>query len=179
MVSAVGAAAIAQIAAGTSLVPTEVEKAEAVISGDDRIVRVYLKIRDTIAEVNDEYKERLAVLKAQQDRLKAELLRRLHERGATQTKTEAGTAFITENTTFTIADEELYGKFVLEQQDVDFYQRRAKAEHVKEYMKNNGGMLPPGLTIFTEQEINVRIPRKKGVPSGAADAGAADPGDGG
>jgi hypothetical protein len=142
--------------------------------GDDRLVRVYIKIREAVAAMNDEYKTRLAVLQEQQERIKIELLKRLHERGATQTKTDAGTAFISDVTTFTIADEIAFGNFVLEQKDVDFYQRRPKAEHVKAYMKESGGHLPPGLNIFTQQDINVRIPRKKGAPvesTGAADAG--------
>jgi hypothetical protein len=137
---------------------------------DDRIVAVYLKIRTKIAEVTQEYDDRLAVLKSQQQQLKAEILKRLHERGATQTKTDVGTAFIVENVSITIADEIAYGNFVLEQQDYGFYQKRAKVEHVREYMKAHGEQLPPGLSIFRELDVNVRKPRpKKGAANGAGD----------
>ena len=129
---------------------------------DDRLIAVFVKIRDTIAEVNKEYDERLAVLKAQRDRVGAELLRRLHERGSKQTKTDTGTAFISETMAVTIADEDLFGNFVLQQQDYSFYQKRVKVEHLKEYMKEHGGVLPPGLNIHRELEINVRRAPKKG-----------------
>jgi hypothetical protein len=129
---------------------------------DDRLIGVFVKIRDRIAEVNREYDEQLAVLKGQRDRVGAELLRRLHERGSKQTKTETGTAFISETMAVTIADEDIFGNFVLQQQDYSFYQKRVKVEHLKEYMKANGGTLPPGLNVHRELEINVRRAPKKG-----------------
>ena len=139
---------------------TAVEANEAAIAGDDRLVRVIIKIRDTIAAVNKEYDERLAVLKAQKKEVEVEVLRRLQERGATQTKTAAGTCFITTKEQYTIADEDAFGRFVLEQQDYEFYQKRAKVEHVQKYMANNNGVMPPGLSVFRELEINTRVPRK-------------------
>lgn len=128
--------------------------------GDDAIVRVYIKIRDTITALNDEYKQRLDHLKGQLGIAEAELLKRLHDRGATQTKTNAGTAFVAETMTVTIADDAAYGAFVLEEQDPTYYQKRAKVERVKEYMGEHNGLLPPGLSVFRQMTINVRQPRK-------------------
>lgn len=127
---------------------------------DAKLVRTIIKIRDAIADVNTEYEARLKVLKDQKKEVEREVLRRLQERGATQTKTEYGTSFITEAVQFSIADEDAFGRFVLEQQDYEFYQKRPKAEHVQTYMKNNNGQLPPGLSVFRELEINTRIPRR-------------------
>jgi hypothetical protein len=145
---------------------------------DDRLVKVYIRIRSAIAAANKEWEARIETLKRQQDQLRAELLKRLHERKATQTKTEEGLAYIVERTTYTIADEDLFGQFVLEQRDTDFYHRRVKAEHVNEYMKNNGGVAPPGLTIFRELDINVRQPTKKGGRHGTGIATGNGTGDG-
>lgn len=133
---------------------------EAVEVGDDRLVKIIIKIRDTIAAVNKEYEERLNVLKEQKKLAETEILRRLQERGATQTKTQYGTCFITTKEQFTIADEEAYGEFVKAQGDYTFYQKRAKVERVQEYMNNHDGALPPGLNVFRELEINTRVPRK-------------------
>ena len=141
---------------------------------DDRLISVFVKIRDTVADVNKEYEARLKILKDQQKRVGAELLRRLHERGSKQTKTETGTAFISETMAVTIADEDLFGNFVLTQQDYSFYQKRVKVEHLKEYMKENGGMLPPGLNVHRELNINVRVAPKKGVVDGNGAAASGD-----
>jgi hypothetical protein len=141
---------------------TAVETAEAILVGDDRLVKVIIKIRDKIAEVNKEYDGILNNLKQQKKEVEIEILRRLQERGATQTKTQHGTCFIAEKTTLTIADEDVYGAFTQTQPDpFSFYQKRAKVEHVQEWMKNNGGQLPPGLNSFRELEINTRVPKRK------------------
>ena len=129
--------------------------------GDDKLVRVFVKIRAKRAELSKEYDAADKVLKEQKDAIEAELLARLHVRGATQTKTDEGTAFIKENMTITIADEVAFGSFVIEQQDTAFYQKRAKVEHVQEYMKEHEGRLPPGLSAFRELSINVRAPGAK------------------
>jgi hypothetical protein len=130
---------------------------------DDALVGVFIKIRSKIAEVNKEYDDRLAHLRGQKQQVAAEILRRLHERGSTQTKTDKGTAFVSEDVSITIADEVAYGNFVLQEQDPSYYQKRAKVERVKEYMKDHEGTLPPGLSIFRELVINVRAAKKKGV----------------
>lgn len=128
---------------------------------DDQIVGLFIKIRTKIADVNKEYDAQLQHLRGQQQQVSAELLRRLHERGATQTKTAAGTAFISEQMSITIADDDAYGAFVLAEQDYSYYQKRAKVERVKEYMTAHNGELPPGLNVFRELTINVRAPRGK------------------
>ena len=135
---------------------------------DDRLVKVYLKIRAVISATTKEYDARIEILKRQQNQLRAELLRRLHERKATQTKTAEGVAYIVKRMNVSIADEDLFGQFVLDEQDTDFYHKRVSIEHLREWSKANNGAMPPGLNIFTELEINVRQPTKKGGRHGAA-----------
>lgn len=148
-----------------------VEKNEAAIIGDDRIVRVIIKIRDAIAELNTEYKGKLDALEQQKHRLEVELIGRLQQRGATQTKTDFGTAFFGESMKVTIADPEAFKAFCRKQDDLDFFQLRVKLEHLKEYIAGSGGEVPPGLSIFREVTLNVRVPTKKGSKSdGATDA---------
>lgn len=130
--------------------------------GDNQIVNVYRKIRDARKLLADEYKAQDNALIAQLNIAANELLRRLSERGSTQTKTEYGTAFVVEEMQATIADEVAFRDFVMEQRDLAFYQKRVKKEHLVEWMKNNGGVLPPGINIFRERVINVRAPRKAG-----------------
>lgn len=139
-----------------------VETAEAIVIGDDRLVKVIIKIRDEIAKLNKEYDDAIGELKKQKLLAETEILRRLQERGSTQTKTQHGTSFIEESMQITIADEAAYERFVLEQQDTEFYQKRAKVEHVQKWMAANEGRSPPGLSFFRELKINTRAPRRKG-----------------
>jgi hypothetical protein len=136
---------------------------------DDRLVAAYIKIRAAKAEVKREFDASLKVLDDQMTRVGAELLRRLHERKSKQTATAVGTAFISETMSVTIADEDLFGSFCLQEQDTGFYQKRVKVEHLRAYMKDHEGKLPPGLNVFRELNINVRAASKKGEIGGAED----------
>ena len=128
---------------------------------DDRLVRVFRKIRSAISEETKTYEATVQKLKEQQKLIEVELLRRLQERGATQTKTEEGTAFISEVMTANIAEDAAFRKFVLDTGDIDFFQRRISITHLKEYMKEHEEQIPPGLNIFKELNINVRAPAKE------------------
>ncbi len=125
--------------------------------GDDAIVRVIVKMRNRLAEMTREYDAARKVVEDQKHALEVEMLRRLQDRGATQTKTEFGTAFIDEKMQAQIADEAMFQNFVREIGDLDFYQKRIAVKHVKEYMKENGDRLPPGLSIYKELGVVVRV----------------------
>ena len=123
---------------------------------DDRLVLVLGKIRDAKSRLTSEYEKEYTRLGQQEKQVTVELLRRLHERGATQTKTPHGTVSLGVNMQASIADENVYFNFIRETGDLDFFQRRIKIAHLKEYMEVNEGRVPPGLNIFKEQTINLR-----------------------
>ena len=128
---------------------------------DDRLVRVFRKIRSAISEETKRYEASVTKLKEQQKQIEVELLRRLQERGATQTKTEEGTAFVSEQMTANISEDAVFHKFVLDSGDLEFFQRRISITHLKDFMKEHEGQIPPGLNLFKELTINVRAPAKE------------------
>jgi hypothetical protein len=132
---------------------------------DDKLVKVYRKIRTARAAASREYKAKDEELKAQLALIENTILGRLNERGATSTKTNEGTAFRVENLTSNIADDGPFFGFCIETKDLNFFQRRISIEHLKAYMKKNQGNLPPGLNIFREYGVNVRAPGKGGGTS--------------
>jgi hypothetical protein len=124
---------------------------------DEKIVAVIIKIRAALAALKQEYEKAKKTLDDQRTQLDVELLRRLNERGATQTKTNAGTAYIGEDMKVTIADEGALHVFLEEEEDpFGWYQKRIKVERLREYMEQHEGGVPPGLSIFKERTINVR-----------------------
>ena len=137
------------------------EMALGVPINDDKLVRVYLKIKKERARISKEYDEADETLKAQQAQVGNEIMKRLNERGATQTKTPDGTAFFGEDMKVTMADADIFKKFVLESGNLDWYVARVKVETLREFIKVNGGRLPPGINVFREKTILVRAPRKK------------------
>jgi len=131
---------------------------ENVVVGDDKLVSVFIKIRTARAELKKTFEDADKVLEAQRDQIEAELLRRLNERGATQTKTTAGTAFVGVDQKVTIADEDALRAFLADDPDpTGWFQKRIKAERLKEYQEQHEGGIPPGLSVFREAKINVRV----------------------
>ena len=122
----------------------------------DKRVAKYVKLRDERAATNKaadqfdkEYKQTLVAIEAS-------ILKDAHEQGVTGFKTEAGTAYTEEVMVASIADDKIFFDFVRASGDLDFFERRLKVGHIKEYADANGGVIPPGLNTFRELKIKVR-----------------------
>lgn len=122
----------------------------------DMRVAKYVKLRDERAantknyEVADKlYKETLAAIEYS-------LIHDAQEQGVTGFKTAAGTTYMEERLSASIADENVFFDFVKAQGDLDFFERRIKIAHIKEWAAANGGTMPPGLNYFREMSMKVR-----------------------
>lgn len=130
-------------------------------ANDARVVRAILNIRNAMAELTRQYDAEYGKLKEQKSRLDAEMLRRLLERGADSTKTDAGTAYVAEEMSASCADEQVFYEFVRNTGDLDFFERRLKISHLREYMEEHHGRIPPGLSIFRQNVVRVRAPNNR------------------
>jgi hypothetical protein len=128
---------------------------------DARLVRVILKIRTSMAELTRQYEVEYGRLKEQKSRLDAEMLKRLLDRGADSTKTDEGTAYVAEEMSASCSDENTFYEFVRATGDLDFFERRIKIGHLREYMEEHNGRIPPGLNVFRQNVVRVRAPTSK------------------
>lgn len=123
----------------------------------DRLVTTYIKIRDCKSAESKVWEEREAKLNTDLKTIEMELLRRAQAEGVTGFKIAGiGTAYQKESIKVTIADDLVFYAFVKELGDLDFFERRVKSTHVQEYMKANGGHLPPGINVFKEIGMGIR-----------------------
>ena len=123
----------------------------------DKLVSTYIKIRDIKSAESKVWAEREAKLNTDLKSIEMELLRRSQEEGVTGYKIAGvGTAFQKETAKVTIADDVVFYGFVKETGDLDFFECRVKSTHVQDYMKANGGHIPPGLNVFREIGMGVR-----------------------
>lgn len=126
----------------------------------DQLVAVYLKIRNAKKAATAAHKLQDAKFEESLRRVEMEILQRQQHAGVTGFQIKGvGTTYAREEIRLTIAAEAEFYKFVLEEGDLEFFQRRPSVEHVREWMKNNGGQLPPGLRIFREVRIGVQKPK--------------------
>lgn len=122
----------------------------------DRRVQKFVQLRDARAASNKEADNLDKQYKEALKSIENSLIATAREQGVNGFKTDHGTTYLEETTLGSIADENAFYSFVRETGDLDFFERRIKAGHIKEYMEQNDGKLPPGLNIFRELTMKVR-----------------------
>lgn len=122
----------------------------------DKRVAKYIKLRDERAANTKAYEGRDKAYKETLTAIENSLIKDAQEQGVTGFKTEAGTTYMEEKLSASIADEGVFFGFVMDQGDLDFFERRIKIAHVKEWAALNEGRMPPGLNYFREMSMKVR-----------------------
>lgn len=124
---------------------------------DEALISKFVEIRDRRAQRKKEYQEADAEDKRRAEKLEAELLRRLNERGTDSTSSRKhGTAYRLTQTSCTVADwETFFHHFVLPNNNWDFLERRASKSAVEAY-RNEHDDLPPGLNWKEIATIGVK-----------------------
>src|SRR5210317_1553512 len=132
---------------------------DAVVPDLDRLVSVYVKIRDKKLELAAEFKEKEKEFDAKLDKLKEVLLEHCKETGIESVKTASGTFWRTQKKRFWTSDWEAMSKFIVENEAVDLLEKRISQGNMREFLEENPDVLPPGLNADSEYSITVR--RKK------------------
>lgn len=121
-----------------------------------KLVDMYIKIRTAKARASAEAKKTDGEFKSQMEMIENELLARADAEGVNGFKVNGATTFKEEHLKVSIADDSAFFAFVIEQKDLDFFERRVSSTHVKDYMKISDGVPPPGLNLFREFGMTVR-----------------------
>lgn len=124
------------------------------VSVDKRVAK-YIALRNARADRNGEASTLDGRFKAALEAIEHSLLHDALEQGVTGFKTEAGTTYMDERWLASVADEKVFYEFVQETGELDFFERRIKATHVKQWVEAHGAN-PPGLNVFRENVMKVR-----------------------
>lgn len=122
----------------------------------DKMMRVYIKIRDARADLAAEFKARDAALVEQLDQVKRGLLDYCAEHGVESARTETGTFYRTTKTRYWTSDWESMHKFIMEHGVPDFLEKRLNQGTVKQFLEEHPETVPPGLNTDVEYVVNVR-----------------------
>lgn len=123
----------------------------------EKKMRLYLRLRDGkqaitkhLEKVEAQYKDLMSVLENQ-------MLADADKNKVTGfTVAGIGTSYTATIDKFSIADDAAFTKFIMEQADVGYLERRVSSTYVKEYMDAHDGKLPPGLNKFSERAMRIR-----------------------
>ena len=125
----------------------------------DRLVSVYIKIRDKKDEVNRELKQQLEDLDEKLRVINAALLDHCKDNKVESVRTEHGTFYRSTKTKYWTGDWEAMGRFILEHDALDLMEKRIHQGHMRTFLEDNPELLPPGLNVDSEYTVTVR--RKK------------------
>ena len=132
---------------------------DTVVTNLDRLVSVYVKIRDKKTELAVEFKEKEKELDAKLDTLKAALLEHCKATGIESVKTASGTFWRTQKKRFWTSDWEAMSRFIVDNEAVDLLEKRISQGNMRQFLEENPELHPPGLNADNEYAITVR--RKK------------------
>ena len=125
---------------------------------DQELIEKYFEAKSHISSKQAELETELKPWAEGMEAIELEFLHRLNARGAQNSKTDAGTAYKSTITNFTVTDQTAFLDYCLAhraQGALDMLGIKAVKEPTKEW--SNGGNPPPGLE--QSQRINVNIRR--------------------
>ena len=125
----------------------------------EELVKTYLTIRNERERIEAEWKAKNDELLADMRALESQMLVTCNENNASSIKTGSGTVIRKLNERFTVADGDVFRKFVLQEGAVELFESRIHQGNFKEFIaerKDDG--LPPGVNVMREFTIVVRKP---------------------
>jgi predicted metal-dependent phosphotriesterase family hydrolase len=122
----------------------------------EKMVQVYIKIRDQRAVLKAQFEENDKILRDQLDALESELLEVCKKAGADSIRTKNGTIIRSVKTQYWTSDWENMHKFILENQAPELLERRISQSTMKEFLANNPDKIPPGLNADSRYTVTIR-----------------------
>lgn len=122
----------------------------------EKLVKVYVKIRDAKAELAKEFSDKEKDLNAQLAKIEAALLEHCKDTGQEGGKTKSGTFYRTVDERYWTSDWESMNSFILEHGEVGLLERRLSKKNLKQFMEERPDLHPPGLNIDRTYKIGVR-----------------------
>lgn len=115
----------------------------------------YIELRDLKAQMKAQADAAAAPVQEALEIIESALLKQMQETGTTALKTTAGTAFISERTSATVADWDAFLGFVRKNDLWNLLNHAANKTGVQEFAAQNND-LPPGVNWRVEKTVNVR-----------------------
>ena len=122
----------------------------------NKVMKVYLRLRDDREELRRNYTEQDNKLKEKQELLETNMLAFLNESKQESSRTVSGTVYKQEDIIPTGSDWERFYDWVKENDAFDALERRIKKGFVAEYMREHEGAPPPGVSVLRKFVVRVR-----------------------
>ena len=122
----------------------------------DKLVRVYLKMKDAHTQLLHEFQEKESDLKTKMDKVKQALLQHCKDNNTESVKTASGLFYRTVSKKYWTSDWESLYAFVNEHKVPDLLEKRIAQGNMKQFLEENPDLLPPGMNVDSAYTIYVR-----------------------
>ncbi len=122
----------------------------------DKLAKIYIKMRDTLQQMEREHEERVADLKSQMETVETELMEICKATGADSIKTPHGTVIRSVKTRYWTSDWESMHNFIQDHKAFDLLERRIHQTNMKSWLEENPNFLPQGLNSESRYSVTVR-----------------------
>lgn len=122
----------------------------------EKLVKVYIKMREKQAEMASAFKEQEEALKDKMAKVKSALLEHCKEHNVESVRTAEGVFFRTLKQSYWTNDWESMGKFIIEHQVPELLEKRLHQGNVKQFLAEHPDLLPPGINVDSEYSVTVR-----------------------
>jgi hypothetical protein len=122
----------------------------------EKLVKVYIKMRDKHTEMLREYQEQENLLKGKMAKVKEALLDHCKEHNVDSVRTGEGLFFRTVKQNYWTSDWESMGKFVVEHNAPELLEKRLHQGNIKQFLEENPTLLPPGINVDSEYSVTIR-----------------------
>jgi len=122
----------------------------------DKLVAVYIKMRDKRAELLRDYEEADSTVKTQMELVETKLLDTCKEIGVDRLGSKHGTVMRTVKTRYWTSDWESMHKFVLEHKMPQLLERRIAQLNMKQLLEENPDLTPMGLNTDSKYSVTIR-----------------------
>lgn len=122
----------------------------------DRLVKIFVKMRDKRAEIKKVFDEQDKSIEAQMDTIKHTLLQHCKDTKVESGRTDHGTFSRTKRSKYWTSDWEAMHRFIITNNVPELLEKRVAQGNMKQFLEDNPALHPPGLEINSEYAITVR-----------------------
>lgn len=122
----------------------------------DKLVAVYIKMREEKERITREYEDKLEDLKTQMEMIEQELLELCKANGQDGGKTKHGTFTRTVKTRYWTSNWAAMYQFIREHDALELLEQRVHQTNIKQFLTEHPTLLPEGLNVDSRYAIVVR-----------------------
>ena len=122
----------------------------------NKLVKIYLKIRDARTELSKKFKAEDALLVEQMDLVEKQLLEACNENDAKSINTAAGLLMRGVSTQYMTSDWDSMYKFIKDNDALGLLKQSLHQSNMKQFLDEYPDKFPPGMLVDSKYKITVR-----------------------